>query len=485
MTKPTMTSQWDPGNYKPLDMSKIPGYPREMPPFYKNWLPRFIGIDGESPDYHMSKFWAFFQYRPVSDEAEDLVMKLFSASLHGEARRWYDNLPVASITSMDHFEEIFLGRWVMKLEDIQSLLRGLESIKQIEDETIRDFGFRFQRLLYHIPESYRPKGKYLIYLYTNGILGHLSFLLNKKGPKTLAEAYNMAIQIEKNLSSSRTNDHTMDTLSLIKLVSLETFAEDPQESREQVLDQQNEDVIKEQKPKQDDEVPTRAPPSDEVIQEPVSPAQQSEDEVSCFPLQDSDDTLFLENEGETKALKKMDIPCCAIEDKEAIHEDETITHAENAKVLEAPAQEETVSCPPPLVFDDALLYDEGNEEEENEFSNVSNPACYDTDSDIVDNIYEFIHVGRRRWDVFGYDLDPIYDTESHFQVLPLQLSQQIAFDQWQQGDEIFTRTFQKTKDDLVCSDFDTSKNIVCLKKDSHDFSVQPPVILYLAFPLKV
>jgi hypothetical protein len=186
MMKPTMTSQWDPGNYQPLDMSKILGYPIKMTPFYKNWLPRFTGIDGESLDYHMRKFWAFFQYRPVSDEVEDLVMKLFSASLHGEARRWYDNLPAASITSMDHFEEIFLARWVMKLQDIQSLLRGIENIIQTEDETIRDFRFRFQRLLYHIPERYRPKGKYLIYLYTNGILGHLSFLLNKKGPKSLA-----------------------------------------------------------------------------------------------------------------------------------------------------------------------------------------------------------------------------------------------------------------------------------------------------------
>jgi hypothetical protein len=33
-------------------------------------------------------------------------------------------------------------------------------------------------------------------------------------------------------------------------------------------------------------------------------------------------------------------------------------HAENTKVLEVPAQEETVSYPPPLVFDDALPYDE-------------------------------------------------------------------------------------------------------------------------------
>ena len=75
----------------------------------------------------------------------------------------------------------------------------------------------------------------------------------------------------------------MDTLSLIKLVSFETFTDDPQERREQVFNQQNEDVIKEQKPNQDDEVSTRAP-FDETIQEPVSPAQQNDDEVSHFPF---------------------------------------------------------------------------------------------------------------------------------------------------------------------------------------------------------
>jgi hypothetical protein len=86
MTKPTMTSQWDPGNFKPLDMSKIPGYPRQMPPKYEKWLPRFTGSDGERVDYHMSDFWAFFQLHPISDDAEDLAMKLFSATLHGNAR---------------------------------------------------------------------------------------------------------------------------------------------------------------------------------------------------------------------------------------------------------------------------------------------------------------------------------------------------------------------------------------------------------------
>jgi hypothetical protein len=34
-----------------------------------------------------------------------------------------------------------------------------------------------------------------------------------------------------------------------------------------------------------------------------------------------------------------------------------------------------------------------HKEEINESLNASNPACYDTDSDMVDNIDEFIHVG--------------------------------------------------------------------------------------------
>jgi hypothetical protein len=75
-----------PRNFKPLDMSKIPGYPRQMPPKYEKWLPRFTGSDGARVDYHMGDFWAFFQLHPISDDAEDLAMKLFSATLHGNAR---------------------------------------------------------------------------------------------------------------------------------------------------------------------------------------------------------------------------------------------------------------------------------------------------------------------------------------------------------------------------------------------------------------
>jgi hypothetical protein len=148
------------------------------------------------------------------------------------------------------------------------------------------------------------------------------------------------------------------------------------------------------------------------MQESVSPVQQSENEVSYFPLRNPNDTVLLDSkeEEEMEASDEMEVPCCEIEDRKAVHEDEETMHAENIELLEVPAQEETVSYPPILNFDDILPCDE---KEEDDFLSFTNPACYDTDTDIVDNIDEFIHVGRRKWDVIGYDLDPIYDTESH------------------------------------------------------------------------
>ena len=230
----------------PLDMSEIPGYPRKMPPRYESFLPRFHGTDEDCPKSHMRRFWKFFRHFPVDDEAEDLVMKLFSASLHGEARIWYDNLLAASINSMERFEELFIAKWTMEMEVVYSLLKDLEGIRQAESEVVRTFGVRFQRLLYQIPQSHRPEGNYLVYLYTNGLQAHLSFLLDKKKPKTLAEAHNMAIKIEESLSLTKTN--IMHTPGLIKIV-----------------DQQNEDIDEEQEPEKDDEVSTCAPPADEAL----------------------------------------------------------------------------------------------------------------------------------------------------------------------------------------------------------------------------
>jgi hypothetical protein len=54
---------------------------------------------------------------------------------------------------MDHFEQVFLAKWALKLEDVQSLLKDLEGIKQAGYEIVKVFRARFQKLFYQIPES--------------------------------------------------------------------------------------------------------------------------------------------------------------------------------------------------------------------------------------------------------------------------------------------------------------------------------------------
>jgi hypothetical protein len=499
MIKLNMASQWDPGNFKLLDMSKISGYPQQMPPRYEKWLPRFIGSDGVRVDNRMGNFWAFFQLHPISDDVKDLEMKLFSATLHGNTRKWYDDLPNASITSMDQLEETFLKKWGIKLEDIQMPLKRLEYIKQTKNETVKEFHTRFENLLYHIPRSHRLGDKYLVYLYTNALLVHLAFLLGKKGPKAINDVYHMAIQIKvniflfkrKHIFSPETKfddpEGTPDTLSLERLVFLQIF-----ERREQVIDQQkvekrypnegfqsheeeqefahastkdNEDLVEEREPediKHDVEVLMCAPSSNEAIQEPIPPAQEEEDEVGHFPFQVFHDTLFYDSEGEEEreSLDKMDPPYYEVEDVETSHENKTMMHAlpfnEVIQILKAPAQEEVniVSYFPFQNSNDALFYDLESEEVSEEPLDVLSPSCYDKCDDCVDNIDEFIHVGKCKWDVIRYDGDPIYDIEGHFQKLPLQLSYEVTtnFDIWRQGDDVVADDFQAPKGDLaLCS----------------------------------
>jgi hypothetical protein len=194
--------QWSSKLFKPLDMTNIPGYPRQMPARYEKWLPKFTGNDVVSVEDHMSNLWAFFQLHPISDDAEDLAMKLFSATLYDGARRWYNGLPDASITTMDKLEEVFLKRWSVK-EDPNMLLIRLNNITKPENETVREFHDKFERLVQKIPVSHHPSDNFLLFLYTKAFTGQIGFLLRDKAPRTIQEAQEMATKIEDNLSSSK------------------------------------------------------------------------------------------------------------------------------------------------------------------------------------------------------------------------------------------------------------------------------------------
>jgi hypothetical protein len=98
------------------------------------------------------------------------------------------------------------------------------------------------------------------------------------------------------------------------------------------------------------------------------------------------------------------------------------------QAIDAPAQQKvnTVNYIPFQDSDDVLFYDLESEEVLEEPLDALNPSCNDKGNDIVDNIDEFIHVGRHKWDVIGYDGDHVYDIEDHFQMFHLHLSYQVT-----------------------------------------------------------
>jgi hypothetical protein len=195
----------------------------------------------------------------------------------------------------------------------------------------------------------------------------------------------------------------------------------------------------------EDEAPIIAPQYDEALQDPIPHTQYEENEVSHFSFHFFDDTLFYdsESEEEMEPLNKLYLLYLNTEYVEVdLPLDEVI------QILEAPAQEglRKVSYFPFQNFNDSLSYDV----ESKEVLDVLTPSCYDKNEDFVDNIDEFIHVGKHKWDVIGYDGDPIYDIEDHFLNFPLQLSYDITkFDIGQQGHNIITNFIHTPKDDLM------------------------------------
>jgi hypothetical protein len=222
-------------------------------------------------------------------------------------------------SSMDQLEETFLKIRGIKLEDIQILLKILEYIKQIKNDTIKEFQDRFENFLWKIPKIHCPEDRYLIYLYTNSLLVHLGFLLSKKGPKIVHEAHNMDLEIEENISLSKGGHlFTLDTLSLERLVSPDIFEgrehgikqheveernpnegfQSHEEGKEfaHASTEDNEDMVEERDIeyiKHDDEVLMCDPSATEAIHEHIPPTQEEEDEVSRFPFQVFDETILL------------------------------------------------------------------------------------------------------------------------------------------------------------------------------------------------
>jgi len=105
-------------------------------------------------------------------EHEDVAMRLFASSLTKEALDWFRGLPENNLTSYDAFSNLFKSRWSKKV-DGGILGTQFNQVKKKENETVKEFITRFDRLYNQIPTDYRPTASYVRLFYMNAFEGQL------------------------------------------------------------------------------------------------------------------------------------------------------------------------------------------------------------------------------------------------------------------------------------------------------------------------
>jgi hypothetical protein len=206
---PMAPPKWASNNiFKPLDMSRICGFPHNMPNGVDSWLSKFSGNNDTKVDYHLRKFYDDLGSHEVNLQHQDVIMKLFSASLIGDAKAWYDSLPRKSIKTWEDFENAFSKKWGDE-KDKALLFSQFDKIQKHEQEPVREFNARFDALVEEFPHNIRPLEGITLVRYLNAFQGKFQFLLKNKYPTTLLEAQEFASQIEANLDSCKLNTPPM------------------------------------------------------------------------------------------------------------------------------------------------------------------------------------------------------------------------------------------------------------------------------------
>jgi hypothetical protein len=131
-------------------------------------------------------------------EHEDVVCRFFPYTFQGKASPWFFNLAPRSITSWKLFETTFMEQFG---DDKTSGIFFLElsRIKINKKEKVKDFNHRFITLLNRILENQFEAVQ--IEFYTTDLLLPISMFIKIKEKWTLAENFQEAIKVEKDLTS--------------------------------------------------------------------------------------------------------------------------------------------------------------------------------------------------------------------------------------------------------------------------------------------
>lgn len=136
-------------------------------------------------------------------------MRLFAQSLLGEVKKWFRSLTTDVILDFQHFERMFLGRWEEKKNLVQ-LLTQYNQLRRGNDETIKNFSDRFNRIYSSLPAQCKPLEGMEKLHYVEGFDDDFALLLRERRSTSLAEMMDNAIEVEVNLMASKKGKYRFD-----------------------------------------------------------------------------------------------------------------------------------------------------------------------------------------------------------------------------------------------------------------------------------
>jgi hypothetical protein len=187
-----------PDRYKPLI---LPPILHDFPENYYKYLPRFDGEYGNiTAEKHIQNFENFLDLFEV--EEDDVSIRIFSLSLQGEAKKWFKNLPAASIFDFHQFVKVFLDKWVIKRNPFL-ILEEYNHLKRQPGETVQHFSARFNQVYHSMPADIKPPPGLALLHYPDAFDPEMAFQLRERNTTTLEEMQDNAIAVEANLLVKR------------------------------------------------------------------------------------------------------------------------------------------------------------------------------------------------------------------------------------------------------------------------------------------
>ena len=116
--------------YDPMNRAHILDFPNRIPCIdWKTSFPKFKDEEGDDASLHLIKFH-MHSHKLNVEWYEDCLMKMFMATLEGNARSWYESLLASSLYSLEYFHLTFYENY----KESHSCLSLFENCCQVNFE---------------------------------------------------------------------------------------------------------------------------------------------------------------------------------------------------------------------------------------------------------------------------------------------------------------------------------------------------------------